>query len=63
MPLRKKLVLAGLALAGFGAALFTSGCATKTAEDSTIPWSRPASWEGGIPGMGGMGSPGSGGGY
>jgi hypothetical protein len=60
MSLRKKLVLAGLALAGIGASLFTSGCASKTPEDSSIPWSRPASWEGGIPGMGGMGSPGSG---
>ncbi|MFA6286917.1 MAG: hypothetical protein WC661_05975 [Opitutaceae bacterium] len=61
MPLRKKLVLAGLALAGLGASLFTSGCSTKTPDDSSIPWSRPASWEGGIPGMGGLGSPGSGG--
>lgn len=60
MPLSKKLVFVGLALAGLSASLFTSGCATKTPEDSTIPWSRPASWEGGIPGMGGMGSPGSG---
>ncbi len=40
------------------AALFASGCATKQPEDSSIPWSRPASWEGGIPGMGGMGGPG-----
>jgi hypothetical protein len=31
--------------------LFT-GCTTKTSRDSSIPWSRPASWEGGIPGMG-----------
>ncbi len=61
MPLRKKLVLVVFALAGFGVSLAVSGCASKTAEDSTIPWSRPASWEGGIPGMGGMGSPGSGG--
>ncbi len=60
MPLRKKFVLAAIALAGFGAFLITSGCTTKTPEDSTIPWSRPASWEGGIPGMGGLGGPGSG---
>ncbi len=60
MPLSKKLARVCLALAGIGASLFTSGCATKTPEDSTIPWSRPASWEGGIPGMGGVGSPGSG---
>jgi hypothetical protein len=41
------------------AVLFASGCATKQPEDSSIPWSRPASWEGGIPGMGGMGGPGA----
>lgn len=59
MPLRRKLVLSVLALAGFIATLATSGCASKSPEDSSIPWSRPASWEGGIPGMGGIGSPGS----
>ncbi len=47
-----------LVLLILGSALlaFCSGCATKQAEDSSIPWSRPASWEGGIPGMGGHGS-------
>jgi hypothetical protein len=45
------------ALACLFAAL-CSGCATKQPEDSTIPWSRPASWEGGVPGMGGFGNPG-----
>ena len=54
----KKLLLTALALAGVS--LLFSGCSTKTENDGTIPWSRPASWEGGIPGMGGMGSPGSG---
>jgi len=39
-------------------ALTTSGCSTKSPDDSSIPWSRPASWEGGIPGMGGLGGPG-----
>ena len=53
----KKLVLTLLA----GAALLLTGCTSKTEQDSTIPWSRPAGWEGGIPGMGGLGSPGSGG--
>jgi hypothetical protein len=52
-----KLLTAFFAFAG---SIFFTGCATKTEADSTIPWSRPASWEGGIPGMGGMGSPGSG---
>lgn len=58
MPLRKKLILAALALTGLITTLITSGCSTKSPEDSSIPWSRPASWEGGIPGMGGMGGPG-----
>ncbi len=39
------LLLAALALAGF------SGCTTNQ-KDSSIPWSRPAEWEGRIPGMG-----------
>ncbi|MCW5549795.1 MAG: hypothetical protein KIT44_12595 [Opitutaceae bacterium] len=29
-----------------------SGCTTRTNKDSSIPWSRPADWEGQIPGMG-----------
>jgi hypothetical protein len=29
-----------------------TGCTSKTEEDTAIPWNRPASWEGGIPGMG-----------
>ncbi len=29
------------------------GCASDvTTENNTIPWTRPASWQGGIPGMG-----------
>ncbi len=49
-----------LTLALAAGSLLLTGCTSKTEQDSTIPWSRPASWEGGIPGMGGMGSPGSG---
>lgn len=52
----KRTLLALLALSG--AALLLGGCTAKTEQDSTIPWSRPAGWEGGIPGMGGMGGPG-----
>ena len=48
-----------LAVLGSALALLATGCATKQPEDSSIPWSRPASWEGGSPGMGGMGGPGS----
>ena len=39
------LLLAGLTLLGF------TGCIPKQ-QDSSIPWSRPADWEGQIPGMG-----------
>jgi len=30
--------------------LFT-GCTTRSSKDSSIPWSRPADWEGQIPGL------------
>lgn len=38
-------LMAALALAGL------SGCMPPK-QDSSIPWSRPADWEGRIPGMG-----------
>jgi hypothetical protein len=41
-----------LALALFTGALFAlSGCQSTT-EDSSVPWNRPADWEGQVPGMG-----------
>jgi hypothetical protein len=33
-------------------ALAATGCTSRTAQDSSMPWSRPANWEGQIPGMG-----------
>jgi hypothetical protein len=45
--LKKPLVGLLLALSG----LVLAGC-TGTAQGSAIPWSRPASWENQIPGMG-----------
>ena len=39
------LLMSALALAGL------TGCVPKQ-QDSSIPWSRPADWEGRIPGMG-----------
>lgn len=54
----KKLLLVTLGLVA--GSLLLTGCTSKTEQDTSIPWSRPASWEGGIPGMGGMGSPGGG---
>lgn len=39
-----------LLLLAFGALL--GGCSTRTQKETSIPWSRPAGWEGQIPGMG-----------
>lgn len=50
MPTLRKALLA-LAL-GLLALAGLSGCSTPR-QDSSIPWSRPADWEGRIPGMGG----------
>ena len=49
MNMLKKSVLV-LVLFAFGAML--GGCTSKTAKDTSIPWSRPADWEGHMPGMG-----------
>ena len=44
-----KPVLAFLLLA-IGAVV--GGCSTNSPKQTSIPWSRPAGWEGQIPGMG-----------
>ena len=44
-----KKPIAVLLLLAFGALL--TGCAIKSEKDTAIPWSRPAGWEGQIPGM------------
>lgn len=49
MKLTLRLLAGLLALAG---SFVFSGCTTKTDQDTSIPWSRPAGWEGQIPGMG-----------
>lgn len=49
MPKSRQFLLALLAALTV-LALFT-GCSTPK-QDSSIPWSRPAEWEGRIPGMG-----------
>jgi hypothetical protein len=50
MPNLRKVIflvlMATAALAGL------AGCA-QSQQDTSIPWSRPADWEGRIPGMGG----------
>ncbi|MGE9295429.1 MAG: hypothetical protein ACQKBV_03990 [Puniceicoccales bacterium] len=45
------LIAAGL----FLGALFVGGCESANPQESQLPWARPASWEGGAPGMGGGG--------
>ncbi|WP_269540825.1 hypothetical protein [Cerasicoccus fimbriatus] len=45
------LAAAFVALGG----LFLSGCESADPEQSNLPWARPATWEGGAPGMGGGG--------
>lgn len=47
----KNILLAFL----FLGALLLQGCFTASEDDSSIPWSRPASWENSAPGMPGMG--------
>lgn len=44
----KRLVLAALVTSG----ALLAGCSSPS--DSSIPWSRPASWENQVPGMGPM---------
>ncbi|HVW20707.1 MAG TPA: hypothetical protein VHC86_05785 [Opitutaceae bacterium] len=44
-----KTALGALLLAG---AAFLAGCSTQSPKDSSIPWTRPASWENQVPGMG-----------
>ena len=45
----QKSLLAVLLLA---LGLLAGGCSITPQKDSSIPWSRPAGWEGQIPGMG-----------
>jgi len=48
----KKAISLFVAIASLGSAiLFFAGC-EATPEESTIPWSRPKDWEGGVPGLG-----------
>lgn len=44
-----KRVLAAL-LVAIGS--LVAGCSTNSPKQTSIPWSRPAGWEGQIPGMG-----------
>ena len=47
----KKLISLIVAISTIGLTLLLSGC--EEVDESTIPWSRPKDWEGGVPGMGG----------
>ncbi|MEY4004108.1 MAG: hypothetical protein RLZZ221_204 [Verrucomicrobiota bacterium] len=46
--LRRILLAAVAATLG----LLATGCSTNSPKQTSIPWSRPAGWEGQIPGMG-----------
>lgn len=46
----KKLIPVLIAAASIVSLFFVTGCADP--DESSIPWSRPQSWEGGVPGMG-----------
>lgn len=41
-----------LSLLLFALCALLSGCSVDSPRDSSIPWNRPADWEGQIPGMG-----------
>jgi hypothetical protein len=41
-----------LALLLLATSAIVGGCSTNSPKQTSIPWSRPAGWEGQIPGMG-----------
>ena len=47
MKLSRSLLLLALALNG----LTTSGCFDRDLDEQSVPWGRPADWEGGAPGF------------
>ena len=49
MKLSSRILAALFVLA---APLLFTACTSKSDQDTSIPWSRPAGWEGQIPGMG-----------
>jgi len=51
-------VFAALAMAGCeSAADKPSQLPSRATDGGDLPWGKPASWEGGLPGMGGIGTP------
>ncbi len=46
-----------LALCGCGTTKEKKRLPSRETDHSELPWDRPASWEGGLPGMGGVGTP------
>jgi starvation-inducible outer membrane lipoprotein len=45
-----------LALLTATIALLITGCSSRPTDETSIPWSRPSSWEGQVPGMGSSGN-------
>jgi len=52
--MKRTIVRLLLALAALSAILPLTSCRTPTDADNSVPWNRPADWEGAPPGMGGM---------
>ncbi len=51
-PTMTKLNKPVLALLLLAVGALVGGCSTNAPKQTSIPWSRPAGWEGQIPGMG-----------
>jgi hypothetical protein len=49
MPSLKKSLIGAVLLAALA---LWGGCSMQSQTDSSIPWNKPANWEGQIPGMG-----------
>lgn len=50
----RSLLKPGLALLLLALGALCGGCTMESPRDTSIPWTRPADWEGQIPGMEGM---------
>ena len=48
----RRILLAAVAAVAASLGLLATGCSTNSPKQTSIPWSRPAGWEGQIPGMG-----------
>ena len=47
-----RLAKSALSLLVLASGILLAGCSMDSPRDTSIPWNRPADWEGQIPGMG-----------